>query len=65
MLELLNLKCDKILTKVVELDQKTYEIIDVIKNENDNGHNVLDNSESNGVWDYYDLQTTKLSNIVS
>ena len=54
MLELLNLKCDKIITKVVEIDNKTYEIVDKMKNKT---HNATQCSE----WDYYDLDPSNVS----
>ena len=50
MLELLNLKCDKIITKVVEIDNKTYDIKEKI-----NSKPSFSNNECNE-WDYYDLQ---------
>ena len=51
MLKLLNKKCDGIMTKVVELDNKTYEIIDTFRNE------TL--SEDATEWDYYDMNQIK------
>ena len=51
MLKLLNKKCEEIMTKVVELDNKTYEIIDIFKNEK--------LSEEAAEWDYYDMNQHK------
>lgn len=51
MLKILNNKCDEIMTKVVEVDNKTYEIIDTFRNEK--------LSEDATEWDYYDMNQTK------
>lgn len=51
MLELLNLKCDKIITKVEEVDNKVYELVDLVKVDKFNTPEIIPNSE----WDYYDL----------
>jgi vacuolar-type H+-ATPase subunit I/STV1 len=46
-LEILCKKCDKIVTKVVGLENKTYELIETIKVDRDVGN-----------WDYYDLKSS-------
>lgn len=51
MLELLNLKCDKIITKVTEVDNKVYEIVDLVNVDKTKTPERILNSE----WDYYDL----------
>ena len=48
MLELLNFKCDKIITKVEKLDDKTYELIDIVNYKTKTPHTCSE-------WDYYDL----------
>ena len=50
LLQQLNKKCDTIITKIVELDNKTYEMIDTCKNPNSNL-----NLDVTSDWDYYDL----------
>ena len=51
MLELLNLKCDKIITKVTEVDNKLYEIVDLVNVDKTKAPERIPTSE----WDYYDL----------
>lgn len=46
-LELLCKKCDKIVTRVVGLENKTYELIETIKVNRDVGN-----------WDYYDFKSS-------
>lgn len=57
MLLLLNKKCDKIITKIVTIDNRTYEHIETRKND----LIIEDASE----WDYYDLnQNIDLNKVV-
>ena len=55
-LELLNLKCDKIITKVDILDNKTYELIDIVKNDD----SPLNFPRNCSEWDYYDLNPNNI-----
>ena len=50
LLQQLNKKCDTIITKIVELDNKTYEMIDTCKKPCSNL-----NLDVTSDWDYYDL----------
>ena len=54
MLQLLNIKCDKIVTKVVNIENKTYEIIDKIDLKSSTKHSYCTE------WDYYDLNPSRL-----
>jgi hypothetical protein len=57
MLLLLNKKCDKIMTTIVEIDNRTYQLIETGKND----LIIEDASE----WDYYDLhQNIDLNKVV-
>lgn len=51
MLKLLSNKCDTILTKIITVDNKTYELI-----ETSNKTNNL--NEFGNEWDYYDFKQT-------
>ena len=51
MLDLLNLKCDKIITKVEKVDNKVYELVDLVNVDKFNTPERIPTSD----WDYYDL----------
>ena len=51
MIKMLNNKCDKILTKIVDVDNKTYEIIETTSKKN----KIKDFGNE---WDYYDFNQT-------
>ena len=59
LLQHLNEKCDIIITKIVELDDKTYEMIDTCKTKADLNLNLDVTSD----WDYYDLNNNLNKNI--
>jgi len=51
MLQMLNNKCDNILTKVVDVDQKTYELLETTSR----NKSIKDFGNE---WDYYDFKQT-------
>jgi hypothetical protein len=51
MLKMLNNKCDNILTKLVEVDNKTYELLETTSN----NKSIKDFGNE---WDYYDFNQT-------
>ena len=51
MIKMLNNKCDKILTKIVDVDNKIYEIIEATTKDK----NIKDFGNE---WDYYDFNQT-------
>jgi len=51
MIKMLNNKCDKILTKIVDVDNKTYEIIETTSK-----NKIV--KDFGNEWDYYDFNQT-------
>ena len=55
-LELLNDKCDTLITKVIKIDKQVYEIIDYELTNSNQADNSLNDADLHDVWDYSDLQ---------
>ena len=56
-LELLNDKCDNLITKVIKIDKQVYELIDYNSvSLNDANTNQTNKDNLHDMWDYSDLQ---------